>query len=108
MKKVYICSPCRGDYINNIANAKKYCREAVMTGVLPIAPHIYFTQFLDDLVPEERETGLAVGLELLKLCDEVWVYGIENPSEGMSAEIRLAEQLGIPVIDAIKIGCEHG
>lgn len=26
MKKVYICSPCRGDYENNIQRAKEYSR----------------------------------------------------------------------------------
>ncbi len=29
MKKVYICSPCRGDYENNIQRAKEYSRAAV-------------------------------------------------------------------------------
>lgn len=29
MKKVYICSPCRGDYENNIQRAKEFSRAAV-------------------------------------------------------------------------------
>lgn len=100
MKIVYICSPCRGDYERNIAKAQEYCREAVDMGVLPIAPHVYFTQFLNDFIPAERKTGMDLGIELLKHCDEVWVYGIQNPSEGMAAEIKLAKEIGIPVIDA--------
>ena len=55
MKKVYICSPCRGDYENNIQRAKEYSRAAVEKGVIPVTPHIYLTQFMDDNVPEERE-----------------------------------------------------
>ena len=55
MKKVYICSPCRGDYENNIQRAKEYSRAAVQKGVIPVTPHIYLTQFMDDNVPEERE-----------------------------------------------------
>ncbi|MFR7893395.1 MAG: hypothetical protein ACLU38_04250 [Dysosmobacter sp.] len=35
MKKVYICSPCRGDYENNIQRAKEYSRAAVQKGVIP-------------------------------------------------------------------------
>lgn len=102
MKKVYICSPCRGDYEKNITKAQKYCREAALAGVLPIAPHVYLTQFLVDTVPAERELGLSLGLELLRGCDEVWVYGITAPSAGMTAEIKLAQELGIPVIDGTK------
>ncbi len=40
MKKVYICSPCRGDYENNIQRAKEYSRAAVEKGVIPVTPHI--------------------------------------------------------------------
>ena len=47
MKKVYICSPCRGDYENNIQRAKEYSRAAVEKGVIPVTPHIYLTQFMD-------------------------------------------------------------
>ena len=32
MKKVYICSPCRGDYENNIQRAKEFSRAAVECG----------------------------------------------------------------------------
>ena len=45
MKKVYICSPCRGDYENNIQRAKEFSRAAVERGCIPITPHIYLTQF---------------------------------------------------------------
>lgn len=55
MKKVYICSPCRGDYENNIQRAKEFSRAAVERGCIPVTPHIYLTQFMDDTVPAERE-----------------------------------------------------
>lgn len=96
MKKVYICSPLRGDYEQNIENAKGYCRGVVLQGDMPICPHIYFTQFLDDTVEHERKIGMAAGLGLLKYCDKVYVYG--EPSEGMKAEITLAKQMGIEVV----------
>lgn len=38
MKKVYICSPYRGDTETNVENARKYCRAAVELSCLPIAP----------------------------------------------------------------------
>jgi len=40
---IYICSPLRGDLERNIRKAQAYCREAVEFGVVPLAPHIYFT-----------------------------------------------------------------
>ena len=40
MKKVYICSPCRGDYENNIQRAKEYSRAAVEKGIIPSPAHL--------------------------------------------------------------------
>lgn len=45
---VYICSPLAGDMVKNQENARTYCRFAVDAGCVPIAPHIYFTQFMND------------------------------------------------------------
>ena len=91
MKKVFICSPLKGDMENNLKNARKYCRDALASHYLPIAPHVYFTQFLDDTKESEREIGIKCGLELLPMCDEIWVYG--TPSEGMKTEIELWKAL---------------
>ena len=97
VKKVYICSALRGDMENNIRLAKCYCEYAVREhGVLPIAPHIYFTQFLDDGRKEEREFGLRAGLLLLSLCAELWYFG-DAVTAGMAEELRRAAALGIRV-----------
>ncbi len=86
MKKVFICSPYRGDIEQNRLNALKYARHAVLEGYLPIVPHIYFTQFLDENSPEERAQGIALGIELMKYCNEMWVFG--EPTAGMQNEIK--------------------
>jgi hypothetical protein len=97
MKKVFICSSLRGDIQANIAKTAKICRWAMLThGALPIAPHIYFTQFLDDGSPAERELGIRAGLELLRDCDELLVFG-DRVTEGMTREINMARSLGIAV-----------
>lgn len=108
-KLVYICSPCRGDIEKNIEKAQRYCREAVelWDDVIPITPHVYFTQFLDDTKQEERAAGIDMGLSLLAMCDELWVYGIENPSEGMRSEIEYAKQHQIPIRDALIVLPSH-
>lgn len=103
MRLIYICSPLRGDIEGNIRKAEKYCRLAVKKypDVLPIAPHIYCTRFLDDTIPEEREAGLRMGLQLLDKCCELWYFG--NPSEGMKGEIRYAKEHGIPALDGFEV-----
>lgn len=108
LSRVYVCSPFRGDYDANTKNARFYSRHAALQlGVIPIVPHLLFPQFLDDTVPEERALGLRLGLELLKLCDELWVYG-DRISEGMKAEIEFAKELGIPVRNGEKMTLVDG
>lgn len=102
MKKVYICSPCRGDYENNIQRAKEYSRAAAMKGCIPIAPHIYLTQFMDDTIPAERELALSFGHELVLQCDELWAFGLSHPSAGMAGEIEVAKAAGIPVLNGFE------
>lgn len=97
VKKIYVCSPFSGDTSKNAEKAKAYCEYVVKErGAIPIAPHIYFTQFLDDAVPEERAIGLAAGIQLLSECDELWYFG-DYVSEGMISEIIAAGERNIPV-----------
>ena len=65
-------------------------------GVLPLAPHLYFAQFLKDEDAQERATGIRFGMQWLEAADEVWVFG-ETISEGMAAEIKRAHELKKPV-----------
>ena len=104
MKKlVYICSPCRGDYEKNIDNAATYSRAAFRKGYIPITPHLYFTRFMDDTNSKERSMAMDAGSQLLLMCSEVWVFGLDHPSEGMQAEIALAIRHGIPIVDGDEI-----
>lgn len=95
MKMVYIASPLRGDYNANIQNAVEYCRLASEQNILPVAPHIIFSQWCNDSVPELREQGLKLGLALLAKSEELWVMG-RQISEGMRGEIAFAAEHGIP------------
>ena len=88
---VYICSPYAGDVEANVSAAQKYSRFAVDKHYLPIAPHIYFTQFMDDDIPEERDTAIFMNWVLMSKCVELWVFG-ENISAGMKAEIDRAKR----------------
>lgn len=96
MKLVFVCSPYRGDEEENTANARKYCRLVAGCGYIPIAPHLLFPQFLDDSDEIQRLKGIHMGLELLKLCSQMWVFANEV-TEGMELEIQKARELDIPV-----------
>ena len=91
MDLIYICSPYRGDPKRNTENVKKYCRWAEYDGI-PIAPHLYFTQFLDEKY--DRWKGMWWGKELMKSCSEIRIYCNEL-TEGMIEEIEEAKKLGI-------------
>ena len=94
MKMVYLASPLRGDYDKNIKNAVEYSRLVSECGLLPLAPHIIFSQWCNDTIPEQREQGLKLGLSLLEKCDEMWVMG-KKVSQGMQGEIDFAREHGI-------------
>ena len=104
---VYICSPFRGSgkvsEAENIRRARHYCEivARLHPELMPIAPHLYFPQFMDDRDPDCRAYGLAKGIELLDLCDTIAVegLGVMEPSEGMAREIEYAKSHGIKIVD---------
>ena len=95
MNKIYICSPYSGDTEKNIKNVKRYCQYCAWDGI-PIVPHLYFTQFLDDNSMIDRYRGMHWGLKLLAECKEVRVYA-DEVTEGMIEEIKEARKLNIPI-----------
>lgn len=102
-KIVFICSPYRptakdvedqtDELESNIDRARKACGIAATLGFMPLAPHLYFTQFLNDGDKQQREKGMAYGMQWLERADEVWVFG-DKVSAGMKAEIKRAGELG--------------
>ena len=93
---VYICSHYAGDVDANVENARRYCRFAVDKGYIPIAPHLLFTQFLNDNNPKERQLGIFFGNAVMSKCSEVWVFG-DRISDGMEAEIKRAKWKNYPL-----------
>ncbi|MBR1383979.1 MAG: hypothetical protein IJ555_09270 [Ruminococcus sp.] len=106
-KTVYICSPLRpistnpvlraNELIDNLKLAKDACTFAALRGCDPVAPHLFYPQFLDDNDPTERALGMGLGLKALRSCDELWIMSCRI-SSGMSAEIKEAQKCGIPVL----------
>lgn len=90
MPFVYICSPYRDNPRVNVMRARQYCKFAAKQGKIPLAPHLYFPQFMSD--KSERDKAMRMNFELLKLCGECWVFG-DNITEGMAAEIKRAKKV---------------
>ncbi len=95
LKRVYVCHPYSDDPTGNTERVRKVSRRLVSEGVLPLAPHLYLPQLVDEAT--QRERALALCLELLDTCDEVRVFG-GRISDGMERELQHASRCGIPVV----------
>lgn len=96
-KLIYICAPLRGVVEKNIAFAREKAREVFAEGNVPICPHLMFPPIADPENPAQDQAAREMGLRLVESCQQVNVYG-PTWTEGMWAEIRHAERLGIPVM----------
>ena len=101
MKKNYIISRYSGtkrEIKFNVRVARLIARKVLDEGFIPVVPHIYFTQFLDDRNHYERTKGITVALNLLRESDRATVVIIDGQiSEGMREEIKCANELGMTV-----------
>lgn len=102
MRRIFIASPLapRGGntFIDNLKLAEVLCRDAILDGVAPFAPHLLYPRFLEDTVEAERELGMKAGRRFLATCDELWAYNRLGISSGMQAEIEFAKLIEIPII----------
>jgi hypothetical protein len=94
-RRVYVCHPFAGNPERNIAAVRLIARKLVAQGYLPIAPHLYLPQFIDEATERSRALDLCLGL--VECSDELRVFG-SNITAGMRIEIHHARERGIPVI----------
>lgn len=96
-KLIYICAPLRGEVEKNIAFAREKAREVFAEGDVPICPHLMFPPIADPENPAQDQAAREMGLRLVESCQQVNVYG-PTWTDGMRAEIRHAERMGIPIM----------
>jgi len=89
---IYVCSP----FAKDMVNTRRYCRYAVSRGYIPIAPHLYFPQFMVEGREKERKLTMFMNIVLLNKCSELWVFG-ETISEGMAIELERAKRKSKPI-----------
>lgn len=86
---VYVASPFAGDEAQNTENAIRYCRFAVDSGAIPLAPHIFLPRFMSEAT--ERDKAMFMNMVFLGKCEQLWVFG-DRITDGMAAEIAKAEK----------------
>ena len=99
-RRIFICSPYHSDPEFNRDLARAACIYISSQGGIPIAPHLYFPQFLAD-DGFEREWGIAAGHEMMRSCDGMVIVSIGGQiSEGMRCDIEYATgQLAIDPVE---------
>lgn len=100
MDRVYIMSQYRAaterEQEFNRKVARYFAKQITYEGKVPVAPHLFYAQFLDDEIPDERGRGIELGLLDLRNSQEFLLVIIDGViSEGMKAEIAEASRLGI-------------
>ena len=101
MRKNYIISRYSGSKKEtkfNVRVARFMAKKVLDEGFIPVVPHIYFTQFLDDRKQCERDKGVEIALGLLKGCDKATLVIVDGHiSDGMKAELKCVNSLGMSV-----------
>lgn len=100
MDKVYLISRYRADNEEDLEFNKKvaryFCRQIIEEGNVPVAPHLYYTQFLDEECPDDRAAGLYLGIRDLRESKEYLLIVIDGViSQGMAGEIEEVGRLGM-------------
>lgn len=85
MRFVIVESPYAGDIEANEEYARKCLHDCLIRGEAPFASHLLYTQpgVLDDLKPDERNSGIEAGIEIAKRADATVVYLDHGISKGM-------------------------
>lgn len=90
---VFVCSPY-GGLASNYLKARLAMKYVALNGHVPVAPHVMLHGILDDADPFHRTAGREMGLKLLKISDEIWIFNEgknSSISAGMSDEIIAAD-----------------
>ena len=100
MKLIYIAGPFRAVTVwameQNIRVAESLALAAWKTGFAVICPHAN-TRFFQGEMPDQ--TWLDGDKEMVKRCDAVLLVEGWDRSEGARDEMRLAQEMEIPVFD---------
>lgn len=105
-KLVYLSAPYGGSQAN-LERAKRWLRWAWVNhdDLAFMAPWITNAEVLNEFHAMFRERGLATDLEVVGMCDSIWLCG-GKLTPGMADELKAAERLGLEVENLIPLGDE--
>jgi hypothetical protein len=101
-KIVYVAHAIGGDVEANLTDLRRIVLSMnMLPGIVPFVPYYADVVSIGES-PAMRQRGIENDTAVLKsgIVDELWLTG-ERLSPGMAAEMELARQLGIPVIDKL-------
>lgn len=87
----------------NIEYARACCRWAADRKMAPFASHLFYTQFLDDAIPEERDQGIKAGFNWGEVAFWRFFFLDRGFSRGMRSGLEAALKLRQP-IDFVLLG----
>lgn len=98
MIRVILESPYAGDILRNKLYLADCIRDSLARGEAPFASHGFYTDYLDDALPEQRALGIAAGFLWRDGAYQTVVYQDLGLSRGMIAGIVDSRRKGIPVV----------
>jgi hypothetical protein len=101
MKRVYVCGKLNADACNYIKNCHQMIKYADKIRRMGFSVYIPCLDFLSGLVmgDYEYQDYFKNNLPWLECADYIFVIPDSENSKGTQAEIKRAQELGIPVFD---------
>lgn len=96
--KVFIAAPYSSDPCVNTNKVMNIANNLMNLGYMPYICHL--THFQHTFHPRPKKDWLELDREFLKVCDVVW--RLKGESKGADEEVKLAKELGIPVVNSIE------
>ena len=89
-------SPYAGDVKGNEEYLKKCIKHSIALGETPFASHGFYTRYLDDTNPCDRELGISMGFKYHQAAVKCVFYVDRGMSKGMLAGLQRAIDLKLP------------
>lgn len=89
-------SPYSGDVKGNEEYLKKCIKHSIALGETPFASHGFYTRYLDDTNPCDRELGISMGFKYHQAAVKCVFYVDRGMSKGMLAGLQRAIDLKLP------------
>lgn len=92
-------APTHDEIVRNVYYAMLAVRDSLMRGEAPYASHLFFTQMLDDNLPEERAAGISAGFAVGRDAPVTALYLDLGLSHGMRLGAEAAEKHGRTIVE---------